>query len=170
MKMYQQDYDGYFPPQERMRFYDILKPYRKSPIACPSLTGNAVNTPKDAPLPPNAGYALNLSLLRFVTGPADNPTVEHESVRDEQVTDPVRVVMWCEQLPGRTLTSQFDPYYFPQVNPRPRGYSDYGYDRHFGGSNIAFVDAHVKWYKEGQVLVPGELPSESNKPTFSAKW
>lgn len=153
LRMYIQDYDDYFP------FYDTgdgtmwtytTYPYHKNfqLIRCPSAP-----QAKGWALHPDHGVSVTYAL---VGGPTvKNQILQYPPRKLSTIIYTSRTWMMVESRYGndnyekngygvanvRFLTSQTDhPEYYA---------SNFTSQRHLDGSNVAFVDGHVKWIKHG---------------------
>ena len=90
-------------------------------------------------------YANN-ALLGLLNPPAGaDPTPIHMS----SVNAPTHVVMWMETergAPGNGYIAchWFETYFYADID-------NLAYNRHLDGSNMAFVDGHVKWIKTSRI-------------------
>ncbi len=127
MVQFANDHQGRFPTQEEI---DSLSWLTVPPLRCPRVEQDdfrGIN-----------GYAFNAHLLSqgYTKPDADIDTV----------TEPSTVPLFSEQMGG--ISATMDGWAEDQFRCEGCGPKDYkpGYNRHFGGSHVTFMDTHTKWY------------------------
>jgi prepilin-type N-terminal cleavage/methylation domain-containing protein/prepilin-type processing-associated H-X9-DG protein len=158
----------------------LLQPYVKNTgvFLCPSW--RLIPNPPPLPQPNPLTYGLNYRLAqRSATTLNDGPDLATGVVSLATLNGPASTIWMCDNAmvtaPSRTQQTlhQEDPglwvlqpgsanaagiVRFPQDPPGP--YAFYRQDAwrpapiHMGGTNVAFVDGHVKWHKTGVLVNP----------------
>jgi prepilin-type N-terminal cleavage/methylation domain-containing protein/prepilin-type processing-associated H-X9-DG protein len=155
--MYAQDYDGKYPPYLSGSIMGAVFPYVKSNQAfiCPS--SNLTKT---------SGYNAQTSYYgtEYGTpvGSAGNRAVMYnsaslDSILMDSIPEPSLTCMLAETIrpTGTGVANQvgFDRFRATDLTNAGLGGLPV-LDRHFDGSNYAFMDGHVKWLKKEAVQVP----------------
>jgi prepilin-type N-terminal cleavage/methylation domain-containing protein/prepilin-type processing-associated H-X9-DG protein len=164
---YVQDYDERFPlsggdqtlrcsvySSDPFSWATKIQPYVKSTqiFKCPSDYWHSAGGPNDAiRKTATMSYANSKELGPIYKAPTVPPTPAHIS----SIASPTKVVMWIEY--EYTQNAQMDTigchwwadtYFFTNGDAL-------AYNRHLDGSNIAFADGHVKWFKtEWAYVIP----------------
>ncbi len=126
LRMYADDYEGKFPPQESI---DSRSWLTIEPLHCP-----LVDTEDSRGI---NGYAINRQILPDGSGQNDATLLS--------VADPAATALLTEQMGGISSTGAGhaeDNYRCEGCGPP--NYQP-GYTRHFGGSHVTFIDGHTKW-------------------------
>ncbi len=163
---YLQDYDGYFPllhqdtsgggstPLDNEPGWAyILQPYTKSyqVFRCPSET---IPAPNYAAITPTVGQQLiGFSSYAYNRALGDTFDFPYVLTKDAQLAQSSNTIMFVENTGSHTAISLFGGCPAGGVPVSPGGLaclrdgaSGVG-KRHLDGSNVAFCDGHVKWFK-----------------------
>jgi prepilin-type N-terminal cleavage/methylation domain-containing protein/prepilin-type processing-associated H-X9-DG protein len=164
---YIQDYDGRYPVY-RFDGSDAcnpycypfqLDPYVKSQqiYKCPSY-GQVGNGADVFGTHQATQYGIMAGGYGTITPGTPNELVSTDSgfpapCTDAKVSEPARTWMLVET---KDITYNYAPYRYGDWSPQfgtfatqPEGDSQFRDQAHFDGSNVAFVDGHVKWIKSG---------------------
>lgn len=161
MQMYVQDADEEFP-YSRDRDEDILghvaywgqkvMPYVKNEqvFICPSFGLNktcAGYGGVNGAAAMGYNYGANSYICPLRNGGSDSPVARKNLAR---ISEAANTVLFAESWGGSSYPAcGFNAVEGP--SPILYGYQEIHF-RHFEGTNIAFVDGHVKWQKEGPLL------------------
>ncbi len=126
------------PANGEKAWVEALQPYIQSTqvFNCPSDTSVATSSATTS----NTDYAYNAALA-FGAGGARLPRITAE------ITHPATTVLLLEAVPGDATLSA--PAALNKTGPMTgaNAFTNTKLTRHLGGSNIAFVDGHAKWYQ-----------------------
>lgn len=131
IQMYISDHDDNFPSLDAWEHWNESKYFKN--LTCPSVSNSSkqTNTQSIRGIP---GYAYNA----YLGGKEIND--KNVSVKESEINFPSTTALLCEeevQIPFSTG---------PSDHSGP-GDNDVYFSRHSNGSNFAFVDGHVKWYR-----------------------
>ncbi len=169
LSMYSQDYDGHFPvawqpdpapPAARISWRVALLPYVKEGrwFTCPQepLSGGFeaafpahpnATAPDDTPSRVlSGGYAMNC--VHRQPGPPDSTgwagRPDPRAVSLAEIRSPTQHIVLCDARPETYLLSSW-------ANAPGFHYDSPAATRHMGGTNYAFADGHVKWFRPADV-------------------
>jgi prepilin-type N-terminal cleavage/methylation domain-containing protein/prepilin-type processing-associated H-X9-DG protein len=158
---YVQDYDERFPLTGGAQAYvapeyPYCYPYTKNPTSwandimpytkstqifkCPSDYWSSDPAQNTSRRDSQVSYANNAYLGKVDPPAGATPTPEHMS----QVVQSSKVVLWCETERHVTKQNLIDCHHW--IGSFLANGDALAYIRHLEGSNIAFVDGHVKWF------------------------
>jgi prepilin-type processing-associated H-X9-DG protein/prepilin-type N-terminal cleavage/methylation domain-containing protein len=149
IKLYTQDYDGYFPHDLSFRQFSAFKVYKN--LQCAS---KDFQCEKEDEYP--CGYGYNVQIVTNGAGPIEESLVHESMIRFPSV------FIIVTELNNNFFNVSSSLAYFEALDRR----GDKSYERHNGGANYAFADGHVKWLTRGQIsanlatdLEKGTMPS-----------
>jgi prepilin-type processing-associated H-X9-DG protein len=162
MLMYVQDYDERFTVERNLfytsggrRWFQAIAPYVKNSqvFACPSAPTLMTETPANSGYYFGGygynGYGTNASNGLGYRYESDSgaPAAGGYSLSD--IEDPSRMMMLSEPVSNNGILRGYGTSYIPG-------------DRHNGGSNVAHVDGHAKWYTK-ETLNPNKTSTWSDR-------
>jgi len=167
MNMYIQDYDEMFPyGRDRDQavagngetlWGNRVQPYVKSEqiFVCPSkgtstYCRNLGGT--DTFFAYGASYGANVFLCPTLNGGAGTPVA---LISLAKISQSANTVLFADAWAGSSYAS-CGFWSIEGPNPNFYGYQELEF-RHFDGTPVAFVDGHVKWYKQDQLLNDANL-------------
>jgi prepilin-type processing-associated H-X9-DG protein len=187
LRMYTDDYDGFFPCDENWDRALVNRLHVPTPFACPELRLSAMEPPP-SPYPPSRlvpGYALNSRLVplqpRLVPHPrrvpAEGPGIPDrvilfpagdwsrtQPVHLSEVRYPSLTVAFCETRSHYRFASQPDSAW------KRSEVLQVGGRRHQSGANYAFIDGSVKWYLPEDVTGHDpRFPPDGITPNFQLR-
>lgn len=158
MLMYAQDFDGrlclshYRSPDY---FWQLLQPYVKSTqiFRCPDAPLPRYTTPD--PTNSYRQYWSNYALPGIGNTPSHKVIASYNGTLITSIDEPARTWMIVESSYPNYYETYGWGYWYARFDNLARGNAPEGhtgffnYDVHLDGSNVAFVDGHVKWIKNG---------------------
>jgi len=131
------------------------------PYGCPDVKHWDFNPRALRPGDILAGYAYNHLLTGSPTLVADSLLVPPRPLHLSELRFPTTTVAFCEAGFSTITTSS------PDMPGGGDGRTEQGAIRHRGGSNYAFLDGHVKWYRPSEVQEGvNPRPPDGTVPSF----